>query len=134
MSVSGLRDCGYDLSMATLTIEGISRALTDFKLSPDLFDISMGSLDRGEDALRISLRGTHLEFCVCHAAKEDSYFCRYSCGEAAGHLAERWPRQVGTEFNVLLFRLGHWLHHEVIPYGERNKLWSVDSNEVEVES
>lgn len=111
--------------MKELTIDGISRSLSDFKLNPALFDIVLGSLEKESEAVRISLKGTHLEFRVFRTDQQ-SYFCRYSLGPSGGGSTERWPRETGTEFNVLLFRFGHWLRHEVIPEGARLGYWSAN--------
>ena len=111
--------------MAELTIDGISRSFSDFKLNPSHFDIVVGCVEKESEAVRISLRGTHLEFRIFQAG-EGSYFCRYSCALTSGSPTERWPRETGTEFNVLLFRFGHWLRHEVIPVGASLGYWSSD--------
>jgi hypothetical protein len=111
--------------MKELTIDGISRSLSDFKLNSALFDIVLGSLERESETVRISLKGTHLEFRVFQT-NQASYYCRYSMGPSGGGSTERWPRETGTEFNVLLFRFGHWLRHEVIPHGASLGYWSAD--------
>lgn len=111
--------------MQELTIDGISRSLSDFKLNPGLFEIVLGSLEKESEAVRISLKGTHLEFRVFQT-EPGSYYCRYSVGPSGGASTERWPRETGTEFNVLLFRFGHWLRHEVIPHGAGLGYWSAD--------
>jgi hypothetical protein len=116
LSVSAFGNVVYPPVMAELTIDGISRSFSDFKLNPSHFDIIAGCVERESEVVRISLRGTHLEFRIFQAG-QGSYFCLYSCAPAGCSPTERWPRETGTEFNVLLFRFGHWLRHEVIPYG-----------------